>query len=147
MALMRNEKRQLLAKRKERLSKRVSRCCFRTECLVSALLVGLLALFVTWGSSAIVKAGYELVQARASLTKVEKQNEIMRLEISRLKSPQRIREIAAGQLGMVNPPAVYVAVRNSAGPKPVQDEALETVAYQPFILFGNSRAEARDLGR
>lgn len=52
------------------------------------MVVGILAMFVTWGSSAIVKAGYELVQARACLTKMEKQNELLRLEMAQLKSPQ-----------------------------------------------------------
>ena len=70
-----HNKEPLLPETTERCSLTKPRRCLRTECLVSAMVVGILAMFVTWGSSAIVKAGYELVQARACLTKMEKQNE------------------------------------------------------------------------
>lgn len=118
--------------------------CLRTECLASALLVGLLAMFVTWGSSAIVKAGYDLVQARACLTKVEKENELLRLEMARLKSPQRIQGIAAGQLGMVKPQKVYVAAR-AAAPAPADEGSAELASAQRPVLFGNARAEAHNI--
>lgn len=122
------------------------RSCFRTECLLSAVLVALLGLFVTWGSSAIVEAGYGLVQARVCLTKLEKQNELLRLEMAQLRAPQRIQEIACGRLGMVNPPAVYVAVKNSGGlPQDSDASVAANIAPRPFLLFGNARAEAHDL--
>ena len=121
------------------------RRCLRTECLVSAMVVGILAMFVTWGSSAIVKAGYELVQARACLTKMEKQNELLRLEMAQLKSPQRIQKIAVGQLGMIKPQTVYMAAKEASGKKPAKDGGLETVAMQHSVLFGNARAEAHKI--
>ena len=142
MPRFRKPRETLLSEKTERCSLKNPRRCLRTECIVSAILIGLLALFVTWGSSSIVKAGYELVQARASLTKLEKQNELLRMEMARLKSPQRIQDIAVGQLGMIKPKAVYVASKETELNKPGKEGAVETVASRGSILFGNSRAEA-----
>jgi len=112
---------------------------------MSALIVGILAMVVTWGSSTIVKAGYELVQARVCLTKIEKQNELLRLEMAQLKSPQRIQSIAVEQLHMVNPPTLYLADRGSAIAKTAPERTSETVTAQRFILFGDARAEAHKM--
>lgn len=142
MPRIHERKEPLLPEKTERCSLAKPRRCLRTECVVSAVIVGLLAMFVTWGSSAIVRAGYDLVQARASLSKVEKQNEILRLEMAQLKSPQRIQAIAMGQLGMIKPKAVYIVAKQSPNNKPVHGEAVETVTARRSILFGNSRAEA-----
>ncbi len=144
MVRTRKYKEPLLPEKSERCSLTKPHRCLRTECLVSAVLVGLLAMFVTWGSSAIVKAGYELVQVRACLTKMEKQNELLRLEMAQMKSPQRIQNIATGQLGMIKPRSVYVAAKNSPGNKPSPDVASETVTARRSILFGNARAEAHN---
>ena len=140
-----HNKEPLLPETTERCSLTKPRRCLRTECLVSAMVVGILAMFVTWGSSAIVKAGYELVQARACLTKIEKQNELLRLEMAQLKSPQRIQTIAVGQLGMIKPQTVYMAAKEASGKKPAKDGGLETVAMQHSVLFGNARAEAHKI--
>lgn len=75
----------LLPEKTERCSLAKPRRCLRTECVISAVVLGLLAMFVTWGSSSIVKAGYELVQTRACLTKAEKQNELLRMEMARVE--------------------------------------------------------------
>lgn len=145
MIRIRNKKQPLLTQKTEKRSVSKSHGCLRTECLVSAILVGLLAMFVTWGSSAIVNAGYELVQARACLTKIEKQNEILQLEMARLKSPQRIQTIAVDQLRMVNPQTVYVAANDSSSKKTVSERTTEPVTVQQFLLFGDARAEAHNM--
>ena len=136
-----NRKEPLLPEKTERCSLSQSRRCFRTDCVVSAVLVGLLAMFVTWGSSGIVKAGYELVQARACLTKLEKQNELLRLEMARLKAPQRIQDIATRELGMVKPQALYIVAKSSRESR-VPKEEQAVVAVRSSVLFGNARAEA-----
>jgi len=145
MSRIHERKESLLPDKTERCSLSQPRRCLRTECVVSAIVVGLLAMFVTWGSSSIVKAGYELVQARACLTRVEKQNELLRLEMARLKSPQRIQAIATTQLGMIKPQAVYIVAKDTnvaKTAKPVKAGSSEMVAARSSILCGNARAEA-----
>ena len=147
MPRIHERKETLLPDKTERCSLAKPRRCLRTECVVSAVVIGLLAMFVTWGSSSIVKAGYELVQARACLTQVEKQNELLRLEMARLKSPQRIQEIATTQLGMIKPQAVYIVAKDAKvakTAKPVKEGSGEMVAARSSILFGNARAEAHN---
>ena len=135
----------LLPPKPERIAPVKPRRCLRTECLVSAVVIGFLAMFVTWGSSAIVKAGYELVQARACLTRLEKENELLRLEMAQLKSPQRIQAIAEKQLGMIKPQTVYMAAKNATGAKSAKETNLEKVAVRRSILFGDARAEAHNI--
>lgn len=142
MERSRKYKEPLLPENGERCSLSKPHRCLRTECLVSAVIVGLLAMTVTWGSSAIVKAGYELVQARASLTRVEKENELLRLEMAQLKSPKRIQTIAAEKLGMIKPQAVYIAGKEPGAGKSNKVGTSETVAVRSSLLFGNARAEA-----
>jgi cell division protein FtsL len=55
------------------------------------------------------------MESRACLAKIESQNEILRLETAQLKSPQRIQDIAVGQLGMVNPETVYIRDKDVLG--------------------------------
>jgi cell division protein FtsB len=144
MVRTRNNRETLLPEKTERCTVLKPQRCLRTECLVSAFAIGLLAMFVTWGSSAIVKAGYDLVQARACLTKMEKQNEVLRLEMAQLKAPQRIQNIAVRQLGMIKPQAVYVAAKESSKKTLAKTNAPETVTAQRSILFGNAKAEAHN---
>ena len=142
--LRRRKKRQtLLTEKKERVITDKSHYCLRTECLLSAILIGVLALFVTWGSSAIVKSGYELVQSRASLITIEAENELLRLELAQLKSPERIKEIAVGQLGLVSPNMVYMAaVESTAARTTVANAEASPARAQRSFLFGNALAEA-----
>ena len=137
----------LLPEKHERVVAKKKPCCLRTECLLSAIVIGLLALFVTWGSSAIVNAGYDLVQARACLNRAEKDNEILRLELAQLKSPQRIREIAVNELGLRQPNAVYMAAAkpSESGGLAARNQDEYLAASRRTFLFGNSRAEAHNL--
>lgn len=81
----------------------------RVKCLITVLLVAAVAVVVTVRSEAIVRAGYELVQMKSQALSLQKENELLRLDIAKLKSPQRIQEIATVQLGMVVPQHVYYA--------------------------------------
>jgi cell division protein FtsL len=108
MARIRYNKHALRLNKQRRCSLSKHRFCLRTECLLFSILIGLLAMTVTWGSSKIVNAGYELMESRECLTKIEKQNEALRVETAQLKSQQRIQDIAVGQLGMINPETVYM---------------------------------------
>lgn len=81
----------------------------RVKCLITVLLVAAVAVVVTVRSEAIVRSGYELVQMKSKSLSLQKENELLRLDIAKLKSPQRIQEIATVELGMVMPKHVYYA--------------------------------------
>ena len=81
----------------------------RTKCLITVLLVAAVAIFVTVRSEAIIRAGYDLVQLKSQALSLQRENELLRLDIAKLKSPQRIQNIATAELGLVMPQNVYRA--------------------------------------
>jgi cell division protein FtsL len=104
------------------------------------VLVAAAAMFVTVQSEVIVRAGYDVVDMKAQAAKLEKENELLRLDIARLKAPQRIQQIAVSQLGMVMPQNTYYASTNakqSAG-QTGDDKASSQVAG----VFKFNKAEA-----
>ena len=127
------------------LYKKKAKRCLRTECIVSALLITFLAMFVTWSSASIVKSGYELVQARAELTKVEKKNELLRLEMAQLTSQARIQELAIGKLGMVVPQTVFVASKKERVNTPDSERKEQQFARRGITLVGSGRVEAKSV--
>ncbi|MGI6092582.1 MAG: cell division protein FtsL [Veillonellaceae bacterium] len=86
----------------------------RLKCFMMVTMIAIAAMFVTIRSEAIIRAGYELVQTKAQILKYEKENEMLRLDIAKLKSPQRIQQIATAQFGMVVPQNVYCASISSS---------------------------------
>ncbi len=85
----------------------------RVKCLVTVVIAAIIAMVVTVQSESIVRNGYDLVKMKAQVAKIEKENEILRLDIAKLKSPQRIQQIATSELGMVVPQNVYCAATTS----------------------------------
>jgi len=81
----------------------------RARCLVTVILVAVIAMFATVRSEAIIRAGYDLVQMKSQAISMQRENELLRLDIAKLKSPQRIQYIATAELGMVVPQKVYCA--------------------------------------
>lgn len=81
----------------------------RIKCLITVLLVVGVAVVVTVRSEAIIRAGYELVQMKSQALSLQRENELLQLEIAKLRSPQRIQKIATVELGMVAPQHVYYA--------------------------------------
>ena len=92
----------------------------RTKCLITVVLVAIVAIFVTARSEAIIRAGYDLVQIKSQAISMQRENELLRLDIAKLKSPQRIQFIATAELGMVMPQNVY---RAESIPENVQPNA------------------------
>lgn len=92
----------------------------RSKCLITVVLVAVVAIFVTVRSEAIIRAGYDLVQMKSQALSLQRENELLRLDIAKLKSPQRIQYIATAELGMVVPTNVY---RAESIPKNVQSNA------------------------
>jgi len=76
----------------------------RVKCLTTVTMIVLAAMFLTACSEAIIRSGYELVQMKLQ---VIKENELLQLDIAKLKSPQRIQNIATVELGMIMPQNVY----------------------------------------
>ena len=56
--------------------------------------------------------GYELVQIQQEAAQLERENKDIELKIAQLKAPQRIKDLAINELGMVVPKEVYFAGGN-----------------------------------
>lgn len=84
----------------------------RARCLATVILLVAIAIVATVRSEAIVRNGYDLVQMKSKTLSLQKENELLRLDIAKLKSPQRIQAIATTELGMVMPQGVYCAANN-----------------------------------
>jgi cell division protein FtsL len=79
----------------------------RVKCLTTVTMIVIAAMFLTACSEAIIRSGYELVQMKLQVIKLEKENDLLQLDIAKLKSPQRIQSIATVELGMVMPQNIY----------------------------------------
>lgn len=71
------------------------------------LTMTVLALLVTVGSGVSASRGYELVAIQQQADQLEQENERLKIEIAKLKSPERIKSIAKDQLGMEVPRQTY----------------------------------------
>lgn len=79
----------------------------RSRCRTLFILFTVLAMAVTIRSGISASRGYALVDTQQRAQVIEQENERLRVEIAQLKSPQRIKAIAAGELGMQVPVKVY----------------------------------------
>jgi len=114
----------------------------RAKCFIIVIMAAVIAMFVTMRSETIIRAGYDLVQMKAQLIKLEKENDSLRLDIAKLKSPQRIQSIATTELGMVVPQNIYCAANNV---KVIQDNTTkeeQSLLGQMLIGLKASKAEA-----
>ena len=81
----------------------------RSRCLVLLVVLSLMAVVTTVRSSLSAARGYKLVQVQQQAAQLEQENKSLQVEIARLKAPQRIKDIAAKDLGMSVPQEVYFA--------------------------------------
>jgi cell division protein FtsL len=81
----------------------------RSRFFLLALFIAAGAMLVTIRSGIIASRGYALVQVQQQALALEQENEHLRIDTAKMKAPQRIKEIAVGQLGMVVPENVYFA--------------------------------------
>ena len=65
---------------------------------------------ITVRSGISATRGYELVQMQRAAAQLERENQQLEIDIAHLKAPQRIRDIATNELGMIVPKDVYFAV-------------------------------------
>lgn len=116
----------------------------RAKCLILVAIATLIAVVTTMQRAAIVQAGYDLVKVKSQVAKIDKENALLRLDIAKLKSPQRIEEFATKELGMIIPKNAYYAtatipISNQPQLAPVQNEG---VAEQMLSAIKVHKAEA-----
>ena len=79
----------------------------RSRCRVAFLVIAVLAMLVVIRSGISASRGYALVATQSQAEAVEQENERLRIEIAKLKSPSRIQQIAYEELGMAIPKKMY----------------------------------------
>jgi cell division protein FtsL len=101
------EEKELRKAPKEPLFKTVLDTRLRSHGQLLFLTMTVLALLVTVGSGISASRGYELVALQQQAEQKEQENERLKIEIAKLKSPDRIKAIAKDQLGMEVPRQTY----------------------------------------
>ena len=79
----------------------------RSRCRVAFIIISVLAMLVVVRSGINASRGYLLVATQNQAQELEQENERLRVEIAKLKSPSRIQQIAEDELGMVLPRKMY----------------------------------------
>ena len=79
----------------------------RSRCGLAFIIISILAMLVVIRSGISASRGYALVATQNQAQQLEQENERLRIEIAKLKSPQRIKQIAAEELGMDVPSRMY----------------------------------------
>lgn len=79
----------------------------RSRCRVFFVVFTILAMAVVVRSGISASRGYALVATQNQAQQLELENERLRVEIAQLKSPQRIKQIAEEELGMIVPRKMY----------------------------------------
>ena len=102
----------LKVRSKEPLFKTVVDTATRSHCQILFLVAAVMALLVTVGSGVSASRGYALVATQNQAEQLEQENERLRIENAKLKAPQRIKDIAEGELGMTVPKKIYFAHEN-----------------------------------
>lgn len=101
------EQRRLRQAPKEPLFKTVLDTSTRSHCQILFLTAAVMAMLVTIGSGISASRGYALVEAQRQAEALEQENERLKIDIAKLKSPERIKDIAQNQLGMEVPKHTY----------------------------------------
>ena len=81
----------------------------RSRAQILFIVFAVLAMAVTVRSGISASRGYALVAVQTQAQQIEQENERLRVEIAKLKAPQRIQGIAESELGMQSPTKMYFA--------------------------------------
>ncbi|MBR1419690.1 MAG: cell division protein FtsL [Selenomonadaceae bacterium] len=79
----------------------------RSRAQIAFVIISVLAMAVVVRSGISASRGYALVGIQQQVINLEQENERLKVEIAKLKSPARIREIAISELGMEIPQKMY----------------------------------------
>ena len=85
----------------------------RFKALVLFLLFAVTATVTLIRSEESAMRGYELVQLRQEALQLERENKNLELNIAEMKAPQRIKDRAINELGMVIPKEFYFAAEGN----------------------------------
>jgi cell division protein FtsL len=116
---------------------------------VMAVLLTLPPLFYVAQRAQRFEAGYEIVRLQQEVAQLRAENARLLLQVSALKSPQRIEYYATTELGMVPPhqrQLATITVRPAIAQVELPAER-PTVLRQLALWFGRSEAEARERPR
>lgn len=73
-------------------------------------LVTLMALFYVWSRVQVVQLGYELTTLKRQTEDLNKQASNLELDIAKLKSPERLEDVAKNELNMHAPLAEQIVI-------------------------------------
>ena len=79
----------------------------RSRCRLAFIIISILAMLVVVRSGISASRGYALVATQNHAQQLEQENERLKIEIAKLKSPGRIKQIARDELGMDVPNKMY----------------------------------------
>ncbi len=85
----------------------------RFKALMLFLLFAITATVTLIRSEESAMRGYELVQLRQEALRLERENKNIELKIAEMKAPQRIKNRALNELGMVIPKEFYFAAEGN----------------------------------
>jgi len=117
----------------------------RTRFFAIILSLAVMAMILTFQNSLIVKNGYDVVQIKSDISKLEKENEFLHLNIAKMKSPQRIQAIAVKDLGMISPQNIYHASAGSHKPSYVTiAQQQQSATSREAGIFAFSKTETKN---
>ncbi len=73
------------------------------------ILILTVAMIIVALNDHFAQTSYQLVKMKESAAELEKDNQTLRIDIAKLKSPERIGGIAFNQLGLVLPDGAYIS--------------------------------------
>ena len=79
----------------------------RSRCRLAFVVISILAMLVVIRSGISASRGYALVATQNQTQQLMQENERLKIEIAKLKSPSRIKQIARDELGMDVPNKLY----------------------------------------
>lgn len=84
--------------------------------LLIVILAFILGLTVASRYTHVAVMGYQLSKLNVAMSSLEKENQLLNVEVNQLKSLDRIEKIATTRLGMVAPQNVqFIAIKNGPG--------------------------------
>ena len=98
-------RRQPIARKKAAAGRRYLR-----QAMSLLAVIVLVALFLVWARIQVIQLGYEVSRLRKEVRDLAQHRDLLKAEVARLKSPERLEEIAISRFGMRLPMGDEVVV-------------------------------------